>query len=356
MSSDTSLGNHTKNSCIKDTRRENQPLTTRAIRIKKNMVDGNGHSLSWKESLHRLKWTLEKSGVSNVFESPDGEEISVEPEPRQFTPRWVDKYHSRTLDGFRQIQKEFNDLHTVHIVLTGSAYKSGQPMCFIDFYRDLCESYNSPTKSYNPIYNSLYNKLKGTRWAYVMVDAPHPHPGSDNKWYPHRHIGIGVEGSVKESDFHNIIDLHIKHSPVAQKDAHDYQKAVNVERIADMDIDPCGPMDRMRGTPTPLAREITKHLPKVSVSGDTLKGSTSDKYFAAAMNAVNNQVLKTSNTFNEYADKRYYLRTGKDPDYSSDEDFEHIGYEVDGEVYASSSDDDKSHDNMTVTKPISNYY
>lgn len=130
---------------------------------------------------------------------------------------------------------------------------------------------------------------------------------------------------------------------------------MNVEQIADMDIDPCGPMDRERGNVTPLAREITKHLPKVSVSDDQLQGTEYDKYFAGAMHAVNNQVLKPSNIFSEYADKEYEQRTGIDLNYSSDEDFEHIGYEVDGEVYAS-NDSDESHDNMTVTEPIADYY
>jgi hypothetical protein len=233
----------------------------------------------------------------------------------------------------------------------------------LDFYDDLTESWSKTGSNSRPIYDKLRYELEKKRdleFEYVLITGVHggqksKQSGSINLFYPHIHLLVYIDGKVDESVFHPVIDKHVKHSPVASENQHDYSDAIRVEKVSDIDLKPMSKRDRVRGLVTPAARDISSHLPKVGINNGQLTGSLADKLFAAMMFSTNRKSWKDSDGFREAYKSEYRDRTGYDPDSSTNEEYEHIGYEIDGDV-VESTDGGGSSNFMTISEPIPDFY
>lgn len=341
------------------------PLTTRSVTIRSDLVDSSGHSLTWNEAIRRLKWSLQRSKVHPVIRNKDtGERFTnYNKSPRNFTGEWVNWKHSQILDADRELCERYGDPHTTFVTLTGTSYENGQHMAPLDHYFDLDSSWKQGS-GHRPICDSIDYYLsdkKGLEWEYLAIDGPHPHPASDNRCYPHRHILVYADGPIDKSDFRGAIDAHLKYSDVAREPAHELDKAVRVERVEDMGRYPIGQLDRSRGLVTPAARDLSEHLPRLEAINGNLIGKPTDKLFSTLMFATKKQMWKPSNGFsNAYRDRWerrndcVYPTRRKS---TSEAEFEEAGIETDdGRFIPKEQYEDNDSGGMTVTESIEGYY
>jgi hypothetical protein len=343
------------------------PLTSRNIKIRQDMTNIDGVSISWKDSFDVLRRSLEKDEVQQVFESKDtGKRITVEPEPRTFTKPWINRSHARILDGCRGMRKQYDDCSTVLLTLTGNPYKNGGFMAPLDYYQDLTESWSKSDSDYRPMYRKINNVMDklGLEFEYLLIVGVHDgqkakQSGSINLFYPHIHILLYINGDVSEKDFHSTIDMYLKHSPVASRNQHDYSDAIRIDNNPEADLKYIGEMDRERGKVTPAARDISSHLCHVGINNGQLTGALADKMFASMMFANPNRSWKPSQGFTEAYESEYQNRTGYNPeDYETDEEFEHLGIEVDrgNSIDFYETTNTNGSNNFTESTPIPRFY
>lgn len=69
------------------------------------------------------------------------------------------------------------------------------------------------------VYHTLRDVLSDRRWEYAIVVEKH------QSGYGHVHCAVFVDGEVKETDLHKVIDAHIRQCDIAGRTAHDYESA-----------------------------------------------------------------------------------------------------------------------------------
>jgi len=156
--------------------------------------------------------------------------------PNSHQPEYGDKYYARLKALERQITAEYNDLQIAMLTLTGSMRNArGGWRCPADHLRDVINTWR-PDRG-RGVYHALRNTLQGKRWEYALVVEKH------QNGYGHVHVAVFVDGSIDESDFHPVIDRHLRKCGIAHRDAHDYyhpdpeKRPISV-RDVDTDLDP----------------------------------------------------------------------------------------------------------------------
>lgn len=187
-------------------------------------------SRPWSAVLNEfLKWYNGYRDAYLVFKDPEGEEVRGEM-PNSHQPRYGDKYYARLKALERQVIKKFDDPHTVMLTFSGSSRNAnGGWRCPADHLRDVIESWR-PDRG-RGVYHTLRYVLDGKRWEYAIVVEKH------QSGYGHVHCAVFVDGEVSESDFHPVIDAHLRVCDIAGREAHDYHshnendRPISVRRI-----------------------------------------------------------------------------------------------------------------------------
>ncbi|OIB58184.1 replication protein [Natrialba sp. SSL1] len=166
--------------------------------------------------------------------SPDGDEIRA-PMENSHQPGYGDKYYAKLKALERQIVDEYQELYTAMLTFTGSMRNdNGGWRCPADHLREVIDTWR-PDEG-RGVYHELRDVLSGKNWEYALVVEKH------GNGYGHVHVAVFVDGEVSESDFHSVIDTHLRHCDIAYKDAHNYHspdpdaRPISVNRV-DPDID-----------------------------------------------------------------------------------------------------------------------
>lgn len=145
-------------------------------------------------------------------------------------PQYGDRYYARLKAFERQIIKEYDDPHSVMLTLSGSSRNANDGWrCPADHLRDVVESWR-PSRG-RGVYHTLRYVLDGRQWEYAIVVEKHL------SGYGHVHCAVFVDGEVTESEFHSVIDAHLRKCEIAGADAHDYHspdeddRPISVKRI-----------------------------------------------------------------------------------------------------------------------------
>lgn len=187
--------------------------------------DDGYRSRSWSQVLREfLGWYNGYRYSHLCFRSPDGDLVRA-PMPNSHQPAYGNKYYARTKGLERQIMKEYADPHLVMLTLTGSHRNAkGGWRCPADHLRDVVDPFGDKVRP------ALHRALSDVgAWEYAKVLEHH------QSGYGHMHVAVFIDGAVTESDFHPVIDAHLRHCDIAGVDAHDYhdpdQSIISLRRI-----------------------------------------------------------------------------------------------------------------------------
>jgi hypothetical protein len=344
------------------------PLTTRSVRMRQDMLNNDNTAKKWRDSWPILRRYLNDSELRPVIRSSSGETINIPPKPRTFSRPWLEKAYVTILDGDREIRDRFEDCSTALITLTASGYNRQQHYAPVDHYRDLDRSWTIPAEQIpgresdrHPIYEHL--KELG-EYEYVRIDGVHDgrkevQSGSNNRYYSHRHLLVYVNDDIDvpmlKNVFHQIIDTHLKYSPGASREQHQYSDAIRWDNNPSDGLKPIGSEDRSRGCVSPGARDIASHL------ADVHDGSTDDRMFASMMFALNKRAWSDSKGFRSAYRDRFEKREGVvHPNrWESDGDGDLVGWKkADGSFIPKPDERDESDDGefMAMSKELPDYY
>jgi len=201
------------------------PLTTReGVEIREECaVEGySGKNVSKKlpdcvEEFRR--WCIGYEDRYAVFGQKEADTKKKAPLNNAFSPDYTERYYARFADLERGLKEEYGArLHTALLSLTCSnTDEHGNLLPPVDHLLDLEESYDA-------VRRALSRALDGYRWEYCAVLEPH------KSGYTHIHIGVFVDGKIEESDFHPVIDAHLRNCDRAERAAHDYNSFDESER------------------------------------------------------------------------------------------------------------------------------
>jgi len=292
-------------------------------------------SRTWSAVLNEfLQWYNGYRNAHLVFKNPDGELVRGEM-PNSHQPRYGNKYYARLKALERQVIEKFDDPHSVMLTFSGSSENaSGGWRCPADHLRDVIESWR-PDRG-RGVYHTLRYVLDGKRWEYAIVVEKH------RSGYGHVHCAVFVDGEVSETDFHPVIDAHLRQCDIAGRSAHDYHSHNEEDRpISIKRIDPnADDMEAIGNLGSYIGEYIGSHgAPLFDRGIDELA-------FRAAAWATGTQVVRFSNGANELIDQdREYVEEDKpevsvkpnpdfDPTEHSNPDAEEFPFEVENEGWS----------------------
>lgn len=201
--------------------------------------EGRYRAASWSDVLREfLSWYNGYRHAHLVFRDPEGERVRGQM-PNSHQPRYGNIYYARLKALERQCVARFDDLHICMLTFTGSFRNdNGGWRCPADHLRDVVNSWR-PDRG-RGVYHTLRDALDRAgvdRWEYALVTEHH------KSGYGHVHCAVFVDGAVSESDFHGVIDAHLRNCQIAGAEAHDYHAAdpdtrpISVSSV-DPDLDP----------------------------------------------------------------------------------------------------------------------
>lgn len=236
----------------------------------------------------------------------DRDDDGGEKSPR-FTRRRAAYRFARAADVERSCIRDYNNPHTVWLSLTAEPKaESGEwvdPLNHDDGFRS------------NAIRQSLYRVRREYDHAGVWMHAPR------RSWYSHRHVALWLDGEVTESDFHSVVDSHVRNHPAAKGEQHPYDDAVKVRKVTSDDLSRAVDgldveIELSRGCTTALPREIGGNLPALACDWDLRDGPTPARMWAAAMwqnhNRKGRRIWSPVGDFSERADAMH-RRRGDNP-------------------------------------------
>jgi len=180
---------------------------------------GDYVSLKLQDCIEEFRrWYIDYEDKYLAFENDEGEKQKV-PCTNRFTPEYTERQYARFADLERGLKDEYGHrLHTALLSLTASnTDKHGNLVPPADHLDDLEESWDAMRRA-------LYRALDGYEWEYCAILEPH------KSGYTHIHIAVFVNGRIDESDFHPVIDAHVRNCPHAEQAAHDYNSFDESER------------------------------------------------------------------------------------------------------------------------------
>lgn len=187
-------------------------------------------SETWSTVLNEfLKWYNGYRDAELVFKSLEGVEDRGDM-LNSHMPQYGDCYYARLKAFEREIIKEFDEPHSVMLTFSGSSSNAnGGWRCVADHLRDVVESWR-PDRG-RGVYHKLRTVLDGKRWEYALAVEKH------RSGYGHVHCAVFVDGEVDESEFHSVIDTHLRKCEIAGWKAQDYHspnkddRPISVKRI-----------------------------------------------------------------------------------------------------------------------------
>ena len=263
----------------------------------------NGYrAKTWSAVLNEfLQWYNGYRDAHLVFESPEGEEVTTEME-NSHQPSYGDTYYARLKAFERQVVAEYENPHSVMLTFSGSSRNgNGGWRSPSDHMRDVVESWR-PDRG-RGVYHTLREVLNGRDWEYALVVERH------KSGYGHVHCAVFVDGAIDESDFHPVVDAHLRQCSIAHRDAHDYYSPNEDDRpISVKRIDPNGAdVDAIGNLGSYVGAYIGSY-------GEPLFERDIDELiFRAAVWATGTQVVRFSNGANEMI-ARERERAHDDPD------------------------------------------
>lgn len=219
--------------------RASRPISVRGdVKIREEAAsekhNGEYRSQTWSTVLRKfLTWYNGYRHSHLVFRDPDGEKVRSKM-LNSHHPQYGDKYYARLKALERQMVRNYDDLHIAMLTFTGSnRNENGGWRCPADHLRDVVSSWR-PDRG-RGVYHALRDSLEGMEWEYGLVVEKH------KSGYAHVHCAVFVDGEISRSQFHNVIDAHLRNCEIAGADAHNYhekdQGVISVSRV-DTDLEP----------------------------------------------------------------------------------------------------------------------
>lgn len=241
-----------------------------------------------------LSWYNDYRHAHLLFNDPDGNTVRSKME-NSHQPGYGNRYYARFKALERQVIREYDDPHSCILTFSGSHENAdGDWRCPVDHLRDVIDTWR-PDRG-GGVYHQLRQSLDGMEWQYC-VGVEH-----NSKGYGHVHVGVFVDGEITESDFHNVIDEHLRLCDIAHRDAHNYyhpdseKKPISVRRI-DPDLDPedyDGSEDVVGNVASYLAEYIG-----AAAESELFDRSPEELYFRAACWSSGTQRVRFSTGANE---------------------------------------------------------
>jgi len=241
-----------------------------------------------------LGWYNDYRHAHLVFNDPDGNTVRSKME-NSHQPGYGNRYYARFKALERQVIQEYDNPHSCILTFSGSHESAnGDWRCPVDHLRDVIVTWR-PDRG-GGVYHQLRQSLDGMEWEYC-VGVEH-----NSKGYGHVHVGVFVDGEIAESDFHNVIDEHLRLCDIAHRDAHNYyhpdskKKPISVRRI-DPGLDPedyDGSDDVVGNVASYLAEYIG-----AAADSELFERSSEELYFRAACWASGTQRVRFSTGAND---------------------------------------------------------
>lgn len=207
--------------------REKAKLRNDCVR---DRADGGYRSKPMSDVIREfLGWYNDYRHAHLLFNGPDGNVVRSKME-NSHQPGYGNRYYARFKALERQVVREYDDPHSCILTFSGSHENvDGNWRCPVDHLRDVIDTWR-PDRG-GGVYHQLRRSLEGMEWEYC-VGVEH-----NSKGYGHVHVGVFVDGEITESDFHNVIDEHLRLCDIAHRDAHNYyhpnseKNPISVRRI-----------------------------------------------------------------------------------------------------------------------------
>ena len=280
-----------------------------------DVLDRNA-ATSWTDAISQYdSYLTDREDVKTVFQDPDGETVKAS-NPHRFAPDYADKQYAKLKDLERGLSSDYGKrLHTVMLTFTASSQPDGDPIPPVDHLNELDASWDA-------IRRALSRQLGDRRWEYLAILEPHTGDGVNNG-YLHIHLAVFVDGKVTSRTFEPVIRAHLRNCDLAGEDAHDVtdDSTISVRHAGrDRDLDNQEQLDE-------LAIYLAEYL---GTYGDDPKQAPEPVRAAnAVLWATGKQRWRPSNGAQSYM---------ASPSSDSDEDWELIGVEKDGELLPAGGD------------------
>ena len=196
------------------------PLTERdGVSLREEVRDWDdldgARPVTWNRSITKYREYIEdRREVKTVFENRETGDKTAASNPHRFDPEYADKQYAKLKDLERGLADDYGKrLHTAMLTFTASGAPDGDPLPPVDHLEELDSSWDSITRE-------LRRALDGRRWERLAILEPHPGDGANNG-YLHIHLAVFVDGPISRSTFAPVIEAHLRHCDLAQRDAHD---------------------------------------------------------------------------------------------------------------------------------------
>ena len=271
---------------------------------------------SWDEIARRFETYLsDKASWRPVFKSPEGEQISIEPEYRGSAKRSRKRYR-QILQGERAFLDRAENPHTILLTLTCPLRDSDGTL-----HRP-AERHLSIKEGWDHARKKLRYELGRKRnldyeYAWVM--------GASNEGRAigstHLHVEVLVDGQVSTDTLAPVLGKYIDKNPLASKQEHPPGEAIKVRSVEGADLKPIGKKDVELGEVSPAARYIGDHLPAIGCEQDVREASPEKLRHEALLWACNSRSFGTSSGY----------PSGQEAE--AGEEWDYIGVSQGGELY-----------------------
>lgn len=159
----------------------------------------------------------------------------------RFTKPHGDYHYARIKAVSDYCEEHYDPLTTVWLSLQADEKIRGEwvdPLMHDDGFRS------------NAVKQSLFRvrkKLDVDEWAGCWLMSPR------RTGYSHRHYALWINKEVEVSDFHSVIDSHVRNHPTASSEKNQYRDAIQIRQG-----------DEVKGLPA----EIAHNLPEIGASTD----------------------------------------------------------------------------------------
>ena len=272
---------------------------------------------NWDQITRRFETYLsDKESWRPVLESPEGEQVSVEPEYRGSAKRSRKRY-KQILQGERAFLDRAENPHTILLTLTCPLRdRSGTLHRPAARHLSIKEGWDHARKKLR--YELGRKRNLDYEYAWVM--------GASNEGRAigstHLHVEVLVDGQVSTDAFAPVLDKYIDKNPLACGEEHPSGEAITVRSVEGGDLKPIGATDVELGEVSPAARYIGDHLPAIGCKQDVREASAEKLRHEALMWALDSRSFGTSSGY----------PSGQEAA-AGGEEWEYLGVSQGGELY-----------------------
>ena len=200
--------------------REGTKMRSEAV---ETTIEGARSGMRWSDLRTRWRaWFLDHEGHKTVFQNHRTGEKAAGEQLHSFKSEYQAKQCARAHDLERNLRDRWGtDLYAVMLTLTCSSKNDAGE------WRPALDQLNDLDASWDAVRRELKRVVSDRESARLAIMEPH------KSGYTHTHVGVFVRGPVGQERFESVIDAHIRNSPGAEAEAHDYDEVIDVRQAGD---------------------------------------------------------------------------------------------------------------------------